>query len=285
MRKVIINADDFGLCAPVNRAIVESFRAGNLTSTTMMVAMPGTEEGAQLAAENPGLAIGLHFCLTEGRPLTNAASLVDAEGNFLERGALMKKLLLGRVKQAEVAAEFEAQYNRLVALGIRPTHTDSHQHTHMNPVVFGAMLPLLKREKLSVRLAIPVRPSLKLLFTRPPKFVKQGVLYNASQSFRRQVLTRTNDLLVSVHDLSTPPASYTADILRALVHNAPASAEVIELMVHPYIVGPELDELYPADLAQRQPFFEKCYAEHRILTGQPLFEADPTVTLTTYGKL
>lgn len=285
MRKVIINADDFGLCAPVNRAIVESFRAGNLTSTTMMVAMPGTEEGAQLAAENPRMAIGLHFCLTEGRPLTNAASLIDGEGNFLERGVLMKKLLLGRVQPAEVAAEFEAQYNRLVALGIRPTHTDSHQHTHMNPVVFGAMLPLLKREKLPVRLAIPVRPSLKLLLTRPPKFLKQSILYNASQRFRRQISTRTDDLLVSVHDLSTPAVAYTAETLRALVHEAPASAEVVELMVHPYLPGPELDQLYPNDLAQRQPFFEKCYAEHRILTGQALFAADPTVTLTTYGKL
>lgn len=285
MRKVIINADDFGLCAPVNRAIVDSYRAGNLTSTTMMVAMPGTEEGAQLATENPGLAIGLHFCLTEGRPLTKAPSLVDANGNFLERGTLMKKLLLGRVRQAEVAAEFEAQYNQLVKLGIQPTHTDSHQHTHMNPVVFGAMLPLLKKHRLPVRLAIPVKPDMKLLLTRPPKFLKQSVLYNASQRFRRQISTRTDDLLVSVHDLNTYPSSYTSDTLRALVQEAPASAEVIELMVHPYLPGPELDRLYPTDLAQRQPFFEKCYAEHRILTGQPLFANDPTVTLTTYGQL
>ncbi|KAA9332281.1 ChbG/HpnK family deacetylase [Hymenobacter busanensis] len=283
-RQVIINADDFGLSPSVNRAIVDAYRAGNLTSTTMMVNMPGTADGARLAAETPGLAIGLHFCLTEGRPLTTAPSLTDEAGNFLERGALLKRALRGQVKAEEVRAEFEAQLAKLESLGIRPTHTDSHQHVHMFPAVFRAVAPVLNARQLPVRLAIPRKPTLGLLLRWPLKFVRQSILYRSSQQFKRLVHTRTNDLLVSVHDLTTPPASYTADTLRLLVAEAPASTPVVELMVHPYIPGADIDALYPNDLAQRQPFFEKCYAEHRILSGPALFAHDPTVTLTTYGS-
>lgn len=282
MRRIIINADDFGLCAPVNQAIIESYQAGNLTSTTFMVNMPGTLEAATLAARHPGLAIGLHFCLTEGRPLTAAKSLVDEAGNFLARGPLLRKLLRGQVKVVEITGEFEAQLLRLKELGIQPTHTDSHQHVHMNPGVFGAMLPLLQAHKLPVRLAVPVAPDAALLLRRPIKFLKQTVLYRASQRFRRQLNVATNDLLVSIHDLDMPSASLTADTLRALVSEAPASAAVIELMVHPYLPGKSLDALYPTDLIDRQPFFEKCYAEQRLLTGARLFNPE---LLTTYGKL
>ena len=282
MRRVIINADDFGLCGPVNQAIIDTYLAGNLTSTTFMVNMPGTLEAARLAAQHPGLAIGLHFCLTEGRPLTAAASLVDATGAFLARGPLLRKLLRGQVKAAEIAAEFEAQLLRLKELGIQPTHTDSHQHVHMNPGVFQAILPLLQAHKLPVRLAVPATPDATLLFRRPIKFLKQTVLYRASQRFRRQLNTATNDLLVSIHDLDLAPAELTADTLRALVTEAPASASIIELMVHPYLPGKDLNDLYPTDVADRQPFFNKCYAEHRLLTGDRLFNTD---LLTTYGKL
>ncbi len=282
MRQVIINADDFGLCAPVNQAIIDAYRAGNLTSTTFMVNMPGTSEAAELAAQHPGLAIGLHFCLTEGRPLTPAPSLVDEHGQFLERGRLLGKLLRGQVKAADLTAEFEAQLAQLRALGVQPTHTDSHQHVHMNPAVFAAMLPVLRAQRLPVRLAVPVAPGLGLLARRPLKFAKQLVLYRASQRFRRQINTSANDLLVSIHDLDLPPAALTRDTLLALVHQAPAAARVIELMVHPYLPGPALDTLYPTDLADRKPFFEKCYAEHRLLSGPPLFDA---ASLTTYGQL
>ena len=281
-RRVIINADDFGLCAPVNQAIIDAFKAGNLTSTTCMVNMPGTEQAAQLAVEHPRLGIGLHFCLTEGRPLTKAASLVDAAGNFLERGQLMRRLLRGQVSAADLTAEFDAQLRRLRELGMLPTHTDSHQHVHMNPTVFRAMLPVLRAEQLPVRLAVPVAPGVGLLLRRPVKFLKQTVLYRASQQFRRQLNAPTNDLLVSIHDLDLPAAALTSATLRDLVEQAPTAARVVELMVHPYLPGSELDALYPGDLPTRRPFFEKCYAEHRLLSGAPLFDAD---SLITYGQL
>src|SRR5688500_10676933 len=102
MINLIINADDFGLCSSVNQAIIDCYKAGNLTSTTFMVNMPGTSEAAELAKVNPGLGIGLHFCLTEGKPLTVASTLIDKNGNFLTREKLIKKALAQKINPSEV---------------------------------------------------------------------------------------------------------------------------------------------------------------------------------------
>lgn len=280
MRKVIINADDFGLCSSVNAAIVACYQAGNLTSTTCMVNMPGTVEAAQLAAANPGLAIGLHFCLTEGKPLTSSPSLTAANGEFYDRGTLMRRIVRGQVKTQEIAAEFAAQLAKLRSLGIAPTHTDSHQHTHMNPFVFRAILPHIRQQKLPVRLATPPQLSTSLLFTRPARYAKQWVLQQMSNLFRKQLSVATNDCLVSVHQL---PAAVvpTADTFRQLVATAPDDC-VVELMVHPYIMGPDVAALYPHDAASREPFFAKCVQEFEVLRQAPVFKDDAQVQLTTF---
>lgn len=72
-RQVIINADDFGLSPAVNRGIIEAYRAGGITSTSMMVNMPGLADAVHAARSLPGLGVGLHFNLTYGRPLSDPA--------------------------------------------------------------------------------------------------------------------------------------------------------------------------------------------------------------------
>lgn len=60
-KRVIINADDFGLTDSVNGAIIDLFRAGRLTSATLMVNMPGTRRAVEQFLENPGLAVACTF--------------------------------------------------------------------------------------------------------------------------------------------------------------------------------------------------------------------------------
>ena len=73
MRRLIVNADDFGLTSGVNRAVAEAFDAGVVTSTTLMAGQPTTEEALPIAAGRPTLGVGLHFNLTHGRPLSAAS--------------------------------------------------------------------------------------------------------------------------------------------------------------------------------------------------------------------
>src|SRR4030042_5568247 len=71
MKKVIINADDFGLSPGVNRGILCGFRDGIVTSTTMMVNLPAFDDAVQIIKENPDLPVGIHLTLLWGKPVTD----------------------------------------------------------------------------------------------------------------------------------------------------------------------------------------------------------------------
>ena len=75
MKRLIVNADDFGRSTGINLGIVRAQREGIVTSTTLMTNAPGTAHAATLAATTPGLAIGVHLVLTYARPLLNPARI------------------------------------------------------------------------------------------------------------------------------------------------------------------------------------------------------------------
>jgi len=146
-RRLIVNADDFGLTAGINRAIIEAHARGIVTSTTVMANMPRFEEAARLAREHPSLGVGLHFNITQGRPVALPArvpSLTGGGGEFLGSGAaLVRRALSGGVRPEEVALELRAQLDKCLAAGLRLTHVDSHQHALGLPRVFDALLRTL----------------------------------------------------------------------------------------------------------------------------------------------
>ena len=118
MKYLVVNADDFGACAGVNRGIVEAHRRGIVTSASLMTGMPGTEEAARLAEKWPTLSVGLHVRFGDGR-----REPVD----------------LGDV--AACRKSLKAQFIDFMQLmGRPPTHLDSHHHVHIRP----GLLPLFK---------------------------------------------------------------------------------------------------------------------------------------------
>jgi chitin disaccharide deacetylase len=149
-RRLIVNADDLGRTHGINTGIVEAHRLGIVTSATAMVNYEAVEEAASLSQENPGLGIGLHVALTGGRPALPAAevpSLVDGRG--LQPA---KPEGLAGPSPKEIAAEVQAQFEKFVRVfGRKPTHLDSHHHSHRRPDVFEAVAALAARENLAVR--------------------------------------------------------------------------------------------------------------------------------------
>jgi len=278
---LIINADDFGLCHSVNEAILDVYKAGNLTSATLMVGMPGAEEAAQMAADNPGLGVGLHFTLTEGKPLTGAPSLTDEGGRFLKRYDLIRRVMTGRARTEEIADEFRAQLRRLRDLGVTPTHVDSHQHLHMVPAIFRAVQPIASAEELPIRLAVPsIAPG--LVWRKPVKWLKQQVHRRNYRKLLRGAAFRHNDRLVSIHDYPAIPEEKPA-IFTDLLTPFSGTGDVVEMFIHPYKPEPDLYALYPDDAAAHEPFFQTCFLEHRLLTARPhLFSA---YNLATYAAV
>jgi predicted glycoside hydrolase/deacetylase ChbG (UPF0249 family) len=143
--RLIVNADDFGLTAGVNRAIVELHARGVLTSATLMARGGAAEEAIEIARSTPTLGVGCHIVLVDGEPASppgQIPSLIDpATGSLLPTlGMFLRSLLSGRISPAEIEIEAAAQIARLQSRGVRLTHIDTHKHTHMFPKVLRAVL-------------------------------------------------------------------------------------------------------------------------------------------------
>jgi len=143
--RLILNADDFGLTAGVNRAIVELHRAGLLTSTTLMARAAATEEAIELARDLPALGVGCHVVLVDGDPQLTAReipTLVERRtGRFHSTlGSFVGRLLSGHISAREIEAEAAAQIAFLQNHGLRLTHFDTHKHLHMFPAVLRPVL-------------------------------------------------------------------------------------------------------------------------------------------------
>lgn len=145
MGQLIVNADDFGLTAGVNRAILELHQAGVLTSATLMARAGATAEAIEIARSTPSLGVGCHVVLVDGDPVLPAVeipSLIDTStGHFYSTlRAFLPRLFTGRIRAAEIEAEAGAQIRLLQSRGVRLTHIDTHKHTHMFPNVLRPIL-------------------------------------------------------------------------------------------------------------------------------------------------
>lgn len=150
---VIVNADDFGMSDSVCAGITKAIRSGCVTATSAMVCVPGaTDRIARWSERIPG-CIGAHLQLTSGRPILPASevpSLVKANGLF----PVSRKEVRAPIR-AEVIAEWEAQIEVLVRLGIHPTHIDSHHHVHGLPEVRGAYYEIVSQRGVPARSVDP----------------------------------------------------------------------------------------------------------------------------------
>jgi chitin disaccharide deacetylase len=148
VRRLIINADDFGLTAGVNRAIVEAHEHGVVTSATLMANGPAFADAIALARSRPGLGVGCHVLLVDGAPLLDATAVRTLLDRGNSSGPVFREgitrfgalALLGRLDENEIEAEATAQIRKLQAAGITVTHLDSHKHTHLFPRVLRPVL-------------------------------------------------------------------------------------------------------------------------------------------------
>jgi len=147
VRRLIVNADDFGFTSGVNRAIVEAHTRGVVTSATLMANGPAFAEAAQLAKTLPQLSIGCHVVLIDGTPVLapdQVSSLTDGRGNTASFRDGLKtfaaRAITGHLSPDEIEAEAAAQIRRLQSCGIAVSHVDTHKHTHLFPAVLRPLL-------------------------------------------------------------------------------------------------------------------------------------------------
>ena len=144
--RLIVTADDFGLHEAVNEAVERGYRDGVLRAASLMVAAPAVVDAVARAKQNPGLAVGLHLVLADGRamlPPTRIPDLVDGQGmldsNMVRNG--FRFFFLPHIRR-QLADEIRAQFEAFAATGLKLDHVNAHKHFHLHPTILTLMLTI-----------------------------------------------------------------------------------------------------------------------------------------------
>ena len=220
-RKVIVNADDFGMSTEVNKAIVEAFEKNVISSTTLMTNMPGFDEACELAHRHRLLGkIGVHLNLTSGYPLSNpirqCSRFCDVSGMFLRRHTIF---WLSMEEKLALETEIEAQVKACLDRGLYPTHLDSHHHVHTEWAIGAPVIAVARRYGIkAVRLSRNCGPGIDLVRkfykwaynTRLRRYGLAKTQYFGSPADVQEILvTASGDIEVMVHPKSEDPEKNT----------------------------------------------------------------------------
>jgi predicted glycoside hydrolase/deacetylase ChbG (UPF0249 family) len=235
MKRLIVNADDFGYSEGVVRGIIDLHQAGLLTSTSCMTNMPAWPQAAAYLREHPEFGAGVHLVFNEGQPVLpveRVPALVAKDGKFLEDGRILRSLRAGTT--AQLRAEFRAQIERFIAdVGRQPDHLDNHcAVSYIRPDRFKVALEMARAYNLPIR--APFGDDLEEL---APIFARQNHLPEwlirwQGARYRRQVdqagIPRPNTFVQHFSAEGNRTPEYLLSVLEGL-----RDGWISELLVHP----------------------------------------------------
>lgn len=276
MKRLIVNADDFGLAGPVNHGIVKGHREGVITSTSLLACGEAAAHAAGLAARNPGLGIGIHLCLTRERPVSRpekVPTLVKAGKFFASPLTFMSRLFSGLIKEDEMEAELRAQVEKALSLGITPDHVDGHQHVHMMPGIFPVVLRLAGEYNIKA-IRYPVGPWVgRMSYARTmEKFMLEGIAVSGKKKLKASGI-KFPDHFFGLAQTGALGAGKLLQIIRHLPEG------VSEVMCHP--------GLSDMDLARRMNWGRGWEKELLAVTDEGVKKLirDSGIELINYGDL
>ncbi len=260
LRRLIVNADDFGFTRDVNEGILACHREGILTATTLMATGLAFRHAVDLAKANPSLDVGCHLVLVQGPGLPPHIP------------ALIQAILL---RQINVLTHLRRQLEIVFKAGIRPTHLDTHKHTHLIPAVLDAVLRV--SQEFGIRyIRKPAdfnRDACAPLTTQAISACMRSALRGFDTKLERAHARRTNHFTgFQLTGRMTP--ENLAETLAALPEG------ITELMCHPGLLGTELPA---ANTRLKQSRVEEWRALRSPLARAVLNEKG--IQLTSYRAL
>jgi chitin disaccharide deacetylase len=261
MKRLIVNADDFGLTRLVSQGILEAHHHGIVTSTSLMANAEAFAPAIAISGQAPRLSVGVHLTLTEGIPVSPAhqvSTLVDARGRlYLTPGQFLNRIFSHRVSLREIEIELRAQIAKVLRAGIVPTHLDGHKHVHVLPGISEIVIRLADDFNIpSVRCPMEELPLARLPHCLPDP--QAGVFKQYLVGCAVSWLARRFRLKLTQAGLNYPPRFYglsqtgflnrmkLEEILRGLPEG------VSELMCHPGYADSLLAKTGTRLVAQRE---------------------------------
>ncbi len=265
MKRLIVNADDFGLSREVNAGIMRARRDGILRSASLMVAEPAARAAAELARDNPELDVGLHAVVCRGRSMLDASRLgaaVRGSGEFINSPvAAGMRYYFDRSMRAAMTDELRAQVERHLELVGYLNHIDGHLNFHVHPLFADILVNLAVEYKVPcIRLPRErVMTTLRLRRDHAPRKLVESIIFRTlSRRTRRMMNERgltSTDALFGLHQSGHLSEDYVVGIIDRIRGGA------TELYFHP---AADIGGIPPAAEAQ---------LEVEILTSSRVREA------------
>jgi hopanoid biosynthesis associated protein HpnK len=251
LKRLIVNADDFGLSPEVNAGVIRAHRDGILGSASLMVAEPAAKAAADLARQNPALDVGLHAVVCRGRSILNAAHLpgaVDASGRFLENPVLAgMRYFFDRSMRTKMTDELRAQVERHLELVGYLNHIDGHLNFHVHPLFADILIELAVEYKVTC-IRLPRESVMTTLRLRrnhvPSKLIEFVIFRILSRRMRRMMAERglrSTDALFGLHQSGHLDEDYIVGVIDKLRDGT------TELYFHP---AADVGDIPPSAAAQ-----------------------------------
>ena len=238
VRGLVVTADDFGAAREVNEAVEQAHRHGVLTAASLMVAAPAADDAVKRAKANPGLRVGLHIVLVEGRPVLppgEIPDLVDSTGCF--RSDMVRSAIAMFCRSSvrrQLAKEIAAQFEAFRATGLALDHVNAHKHFHLHPTIAGTILRIGRAFGMRA-VRVPLEPRAVLLHAEPQ--TKQATAHIAelyARLLRRRLKAEGLCVPDAVFGLAWSGAM-NASRLRGLIAHLPPG--LCEIYLHPATQG------------------------------------------------
>ncbi len=251
MKRLIVNADDFGLSPEVNAGIIRAHRDGILRSASLMVAEPAARDAAELARENRDLDVGLHAVVCRGRSVLDASRLgaaMSASGEFIDNPVTAgMRYFFDRRLRAAMTDELRAQVERHLELVGYLNHIDGHLNFHVHPLFADILVELAVEYKVPcIRLPRErVMTTLQLRRDNAPRKLVESLIFRTlslrtSRMMAARGLTST-DALFGLHQSGHLSEDYIVGLLDRLRDGT------TELYFHP---AADIGRIPPAPEAQ-----------------------------------
>lgn len=289
VRRLIVNADDFGLTDGINRAVRDLHRSGALTSATLMAAAPRFEEAVEISRRQKLLGVGCHIVLVDGSPVANPAAIPTLLNSSSRRGGepqfrptlgeFVRDLYLDRIDSADIEREATAQILQLQLAGIAVTHVDTHKHTHMFPRVLNGVMRAAQACNIRT-IRNPFEPAWSVAASPAAGLVRAwqvGLLRTLRHSFWKLIRQReffTTEGCVGVAATGTLDEKTLCTLLDRLPDGT------FELVCHPAYIDDEL-------MATRTRLQQSRQVELAALQALPsiLGEFTSPIQLISFGQL
>jgi predicted glycoside hydrolase/deacetylase ChbG (UPF0249 family) len=241
-RTLIITADDYGMCPPVNGAIEECMRAGTVRTTCVMTNMPFSHEASGIRRTFPQCSLGIHWTLTDGQPVSPVSqvpTLVGAEGTFHSAPELRRRWLKRIVRRDEIIQELDAQHRRFLDIAGKPDYWNTHENFHVLPGLFDLCVDRglqlgIRAMRCHRRFTVsPDQSSTLYHLQRPVYTMKRWLIGQWSRRAKRQGMLMPDGMIhMPGYEMALPALQ---EVLSRLPWTSIGNA--VELVVHPAVTS------------------------------------------------